>query len=96
MSLFSKFKAWLNDDTFVQLGHGAGGYGITLSPLLWGRSWHQLLIGIALVLAWSVPKEYVFDVLVEKASFTDGWTDQRSYLIGSAIAAGVFAISRWI
>lgn len=89
MSFYSKFKVWLNNDTFVQLGHGAGGYGIILTAVLWGLTWKQVGIGWLLVMVWTVPKEYVFDILVEKATFADGWIDQRSYLFGAAIATAL-------
>lgn len=93
--LWAKFKADLNDNVFVQLGHGAGGYGITLTPCLWGATWIHILYGVILVLAWSVPKEYAFDIYVEKQTYADGWVDQRSYLIGSALAIAMFVICKF-
>jgi hypothetical protein len=94
------FGRYLSDAFFVQLGRGAGGAAITLAPLalgpVGGSHWsavNLLLLGIGLVVAWTVPKEYVFDILVEKQTYADGWIDQRSYLIGSGIAVGATLIA---
>ncbi|HUY12408.1 MAG TPA: hypothetical protein VMX16_02105 [Terriglobia bacterium] len=80
-------KLWPPTDRTVQFGHACGGYAITVTPLFWGADWKHLLAGLGLVALWTFPKEYVFDVLVEKASYADGWADQSRYLIGAGIAA---------
>lgn len=90
---YEKFKAALNDSLFVQLGHGAGGYGMVLTPLVFGVSWLHLLYGWLIVLGWTFPKEYLFDVYVEKQTYADGWVDQRSYFIGAAISTVVALVA---
>lgn len=82
-------NAWPATERTVQFGHAAGGYAIALTPMLWGPNWKHLLIGLGLVALWTFPKEYVFDVLVEKASIADGWTDQSHYLMGAGIAGAL-------
>jgi len=86
---FAKFRASLTDNLFVQIGHACGGYGIAVTPLIFGATWTHLGLGLLLVVLWSTPKEYVFDILVEKQTVHDGWIDQRSYFIGAAVAVCV-------
>lgn len=88
-TLLARLRSALTNDLFVQLGHGAGGYGMTLTPLVFGVTLPHLLYGVLIVLAWTFPKEYLFDIYVEKQTYRDGWIDQRSYLVGAALAAGI-------
>lgn len=99
-TILSNLKTrFLNNAFFVQLGHGAGGYGMLITPLAIEAVraglpvLRPLLEGVAIVLIWSIPKEYVFDVLVEKATLADGWIDQRSYLIGALVGAAVVLLA---
>lgn len=84
--------SWLTDSNFIQMGHGAAGYGLALTPTLWGASWYHFGLGVALVAAWTFPKEYLFDIYVEGQTYADGWIDQRSYLLGAAVAGLMFLI----
>ena len=86
----------LNDNFFIQLGHGAGGYGMIFTSLFYGHNWHQLLYGWIIILLWTFPKEYIFDIYVEKQSYVDGWIDQKSYFIGGVIASLIFIFNLYI
>lgn len=74
MSLYAKAVSWLStpwttaenaDRVFIQLGHVLGGYAIFLTAFAHGL---PLWACAALVEVWAVPKEFVFDYLVEDAA----------------------------
>lgn len=85
-------------DLLAQLGHA--GYGALIVfvfyvffPLarirqIFGKRWKWLaaVIGVVGVLTWALPKEFIFDTLIERASQANNLRDLSFYLVGSGAA----------
>jgi hypothetical protein len=92
VSLYAKAVAWLStpwaaenaDRVFIQIGHVLGGAVIFLLAFVHGL---PLWACAGLVEAWAVPKEFVFDYLVEDAAQRGSSPlDFSMYQVGLALA----------
>lgn len=86
-----------NDGVYIQLGHCAAGYGIVLTPLVFGQTLRHLLYGLIAVNIWALLKEFVVDVLTKDQAWRNCIEDYRNYMIGAVIATivGLAAVGRF-
>ncbi len=83
---------WVPDNKFLAAEtHFLLGFSFIMAPLalhLWSNMWFGLLA----VLVVDVPKEFLFDRLVEGQSPAAGLVDLMWWLVGSAVALLLLAI----
>ena len=68
----------------TQMAHLFSGWALVLSVDLFCRRWYVPPILLQL---WAIPKEFLWDILVEKDSWEGGWLDWSMYTLGGLIAS---------
>jgi hypothetical protein len=96
-AILAGLKKRMNDGVYIQLGHGAAGYAIVLTPLVFGATERHLLYGLIGVNVWALFKEFFIDTLFKDQPFRNSVEDYRNYLLGAVIASivGLAAIARF-
>jgi hypothetical protein len=91
MKVSSMLPHWMpTQNQIAQCSHFFIAVSIVLLARLCGFHW---LVQAGLVLAWALPKEFVFDLIVEQDSFADSREDFLWYCIGGAVAVGLLLLT---
>lgn len=89
MSIFTGADSPQFNDLVAQLGHFGWGALLTVTPaLFFAPPW----LGPLLVLAWGLPKEFIFDIFVEKQTVLNGLKDLAFYLSGMGLGLILIAL----
>jgi hypothetical protein len=85
---------WYPSPEFLaQSGHFLLGFVCVLFPLAFFPNWkYGALYGALAALVYMIPKEFVFDVFVEKATFAEGLKDLAYLVAGIVVAFSSYGI----
>jgi hypothetical protein len=81
---------WMpSDEQIAQTCHFALAWAMVVTAALFGASWWVCAL---LVICWTLPKEFAFDLAVENDSILDSATDALWYMIGMAFGLAVLYV----
>lgn len=75
----------------TQMAHLFSGWASVLTVDLFARRWW---IPPTLLQAWAVPKEFIWDILVEQDTWASSGLDWSMYTFGGLLAYGIIWIKR--
>ncbi len=88
-NIFSGANSPQFNDLVAQLGHFGYGCLLVVIPALYrAPAW----LGPVMVLGWSLPKEFLFDIFVEKQTALDGLKDFAFYVLGLGLGLLLLAL----
>jgi hypothetical protein len=71
--------------------YAGSGHQVLVCVIAWA-----LLATLAGGVGWVVPKEFIFDILVESATWQDGVRDAGSYWKGILLSWGIILLVVWV
>ena len=86
-----------NTQYLAQAAHVLGGASLILTAALLSNSrcagWTPIMITLVVGIVLASLKEFVFDIIYEKDSWSDSLMDWTFYLLGGAVGVGVVGLA---
>ena len=90
--------SWMSSPQYLaQIGHLLGGASLILTAALFSAArctgWTPIMITLVVGIVLASLKEFVFDIIYEKDSWSDSLMDWTFYLLGGAVGVGVVGLA---